>query len=821
MLHRIETTLRQLRRRVSRTALLVKLFSLESPSTIVNDSKCVSDNQSGESDAQSTYKRGLVMVQIDGLSLYELKQALARNEMPFLSKLIKSEHYRLHPLYSGLPSSTPSVQGELFYGVKTAVPAFAFVDAETDRVFRMYEPECADAIETQLKERGEGLLVGGSAYCNIYTGGAMDSHFCAASLGWSTLFKHAHPLAWTVVAVLYFPLLLRTFLRIGLEFAIGLVDLMRGLVSGFEVKAEFKSIFSRVAIGVLLRDFITIGACVDVSRGLPIIHLNLLGYDEQAHRRGPQSAFAHWSLKGIDRCVAKLWSACHRSQDRHYDLWVYSDHGQEVTKPYQVLTGQSLVDAVSAAINKLSPELHTHLLSLNERIDQRRTNLLGGRWLQRLFPTPKQTSSGKVPSGSSVIAMGPVGHVYLDEETRRVTALELIAKELVTTARIPAVAFIKNEEVHCQCRSGLITLPGEGSVLFGASHPALSLAVQDLVALIRHPSAGQLVILGWAAGCEPISFPRENGSHAGIGPRETEAFALLPDEQINVRGRSEILRPIDLRHEALALLGRTPSSNEALQAARIAQRRRRPRGSLRVMSYNVHSCVGMDSRVAPERIARVIGQARPDIVALQELDVSKNRTGSVDQARLIANLLDMQYHFYPTLQFEEEKYGDAIITHLPISAVRTAVLPTPLSRLGSEPRGVLWLTLDLDDTPIQILNTHLGLYSEERLQQVRTLLSTDWLDHLDCTGPTILCGDMNASIGAPAIRLFSERMDEVQSLLMHQARKNTFSGRLPQLCIDHIWVRDVEQINWVNVPNTELTRLASDHLPLIADMKIF
>jgi len=823
MFRRIETTLRLLRRRFSRTALLVKLFSLESPATAVKDENPTSAEQSA--DVRSSYKRGLVMVQIDGLGLHELKRALAQNEMPFLSRLINAEHYRLHPLYSGLPSSTPSVQGELFYGVKTVVPAFAFIDEKTDDVFRMYDPDSASRVEKRLKEQGEPLLTGGSAYCNIYTGGAMDPHFCAASLGWSTLFQATHTLAWLGVSVLYIPLLLRTCLRVCLELALGIVDLLRGSFSGYDIKAEFKFVFSRVAISVLLRDLITIGTCVDVARGLPVIHLNFLGYDEQAHRRGPQSAFAHWSLKGIDRCIAKIWSAAHRSNDRHYDLWIYSDHGQEAAKPYQALTGMSLADAVNTVINSLSPELDIHLLSLSERIDQRRTNLLGGRWLQRLFPAPDEDTGSDTSSSPSVIAMGPLGHVYLNSKTCKTAALESIAERLVATAQLPAVAFIKDGAVYCQCRSGLIRLPADAAALFGASHPAIDLAAQDLIALIRHPSAGQLVILGWAAGCQSVTFPRENGSHAGIGPRETGAFALLPDEQINASERAGMLRPIDLRNHALALLGRSsarqPVLQAALQAARVSQRLRRPRGSLRVMSYNVHSCVGMDSRVAPERIARVIGRARPDIVALQELDVRKNRTGSVDQARLIAKLLNMQYHFYPTLQSEEEKYGDAIITHLPISAVRMAVLPTPLSLPGSEPRGVLWLTLDLDGTPIQVLNTHLGLYSAERLQQMRTLVSTSWLQHSACTGPTILCGDMNASIGAPAMRLLSEHMCEVQSLLAHQSRKNTFSGRLPQLCIDHIWVRDVEHIKAVTVSNTELTRLASDHLPLIADMKVF
>src|SRR5476649_2348992 len=73
-------------------------------------------------------KPGLVMIQIDGLSLTQFQRALQKGHLPFLNSLLQKEHYVIHPFYSGLPSNTPAVQGELFYGVKTCVPAFSFVD---------------------------------------------------------------------------------------------------------------------------------------------------------------------------------------------------------------------------------------------------------------------------------------------------------------------------------------------------------------------------------------------------------------------------------------------------------------------------------------------------------------------------------------------------------------------------------------------------------------------------------------------------------------------------------------------------------------------
>ena len=85
-----------------------------------------------------------------------------------------------------------------------------------------------------------------------------------------------------------------------MEVFVALWDTIRGCFKGQNLAKELKFLFIRVLVSVALREFITIGAKVDLARGLPIIHVNFLGYDEQSHRRGPNSLFAHWSLKGID-----------------------------------------------------------------------------------------------------------------------------------------------------------------------------------------------------------------------------------------------------------------------------------------------------------------------------------------------------------------------------------------------------------------------------------------------------------------------------------------------------------------------------------------
>ena len=103
----------------------------------------------------------------------------------------------------------------------------------------------------------------------------------------------------------------------------------------------------------------------------------------------------------------------------------------------------------------------------------------------------------------------------------------------------------------------------------------------------------------------------------------------------------------------------------------------------RIMTYNVHRCVGVDGKLDVGRIAAVIAQCRPDIVALQELDVGRRRTGAVDQAHAIANRLGMAFHFHAAMKVEEEHYGDAILTTAPLKVIRAGALPnSPSNRFS-------------------------------------------------------------------------------------------------------------------------------------------
>lgn len=241
---------------------------------------------------------------------------------------------------------------------------------------------------------------------------------------------------------------------------------------------------------------------------------------------------------------------------------------------------------------------------------------------------------------------------------------------------------------------------------------------------------------------------------------------------------------------------------------------------IRVMTYNVHGCVGMDGRLDEQRIAAVIAAASPDVVALQELDVERQRSRGLNQARHLAEHLKMDFHFHPALTQLSEQYGDAVLSRLPMTLVKQGILPTSTSRLAFEPRGALLVKILVGDQHVHLLNTHLGLSWSERQAQVQALLSLEWMDEASGHHPFILCGDLNAVPGSRVYRTLTRKLRDVQRWTLRSRPRATFPSRWPVTRLDHLFINHCLTIKNVEVPGNAQTRMASDHLPLIADLAL-
>ncbi len=795
MIYQLEAALRKAQRWISRSEWAIRLLGMT-----------VSE--------QTTTEPGLVMIQVDGLSRSQLEQALKRNELPILKRLLERERFQLHSLYSGLPSTTPAVQAEIFYGAKTAVPAFSFMDRESGAIVKMIEPKTAARIERQLALCGTALLEGGSGYSNVFTGGAAESHFCPASLGWGEVLRGANPFVVMLFLLLNAYSFVRTAALMAVETALAVGDCVFGLFQGRDVFKEIAFIPTRVAICILLRELVTIGAKIDIARGLPIIHVNYLGYDEQAHRRGPSSRFAHWTLKGIDDAIGRVWRAATNSARRDYDLWIYSDHGQEETRPYPVVHGLSIEEAVIEVFEDVKRTPRPGRPEPPHGTQLQRARLLGGRRVQKLLPAYHEAPSPPIGEGVKVVAMGPIGLVYADRAFSDGERDRLV-QGLIDRLRVPMVlAQDQGGVVRAWCSSGRFMLPQQAAEILGTDHPFAAEAVADLITLCRHPSAGDFVLCGWRAGEQPLSFPIENGAHGGPGPEETHGFTVIPGDANFPDPDRGYMRPLDVRTMALEHLGRSKTSTSLTMVRKAPESR-----TIRVMTYNVHSCIGMDGKHAPRRIARVIAQQAPDIVALQELDVGRDRTGGVDQAQLIAEFLKMEFHFHPGLKLEEELYGDAILSRYPMRLMKAGALPGISEKPNLEPRGALWVEVEALGQKIQVFNTHLGLNAKERFAQTEALLSESWLSAPACKGPIVLCGDFNAVPSSTVCRLLRNRFNDAQTELPAYRPRATWFARYPSVRLDHIFLDPSLQVVGVDVVETALTRVASDHLPQIVEIR--
>lgn len=243
------------------------------------------------------------------------------------------------------------------------------------------------------------------------------------------------------------------------------------------------------------------------------------------------------------------------------------------------------------------------------------------------------------------------------------------------------------------------------------------------------------------------------------------------------------------------------------------------RVAVTLATYNVRRCLGTDRTLSPDRVAEVIAETSADIVALQELDVGRLRSGGVDQARFIAERLGFRAsHFHPSLRIEEEQYGDAVLTRDHSRLVKFGFLPGVRNLWPIEPRGAIWIEAVVDGARLQVINTHFGLGRRERRAQAAALLGADWVGQ--CAAPYVVAGDLNSLPGGRVYRDFSAHLRDAHAAGATGRPAPTFPSRRPLLRIDHVFVSDDIEVVGAAVMRSPHARLASDHLPLVTQLRV-
>jgi endonuclease/exonuclease/phosphatase family metal-dependent hydrolase len=236
--------------------------------------------------------------------------------------------------------------------------------------------------------------------------------------------------------------------------------------------------------------------------------------------------------------------------------------------------------------------------------------------------------------------------------------------------------------------------------------------------------------------------------------------------------------------------------------------------SFRVATYNVHRCRGLDGRVRPDRIARVLEEVGADLFALQEVRGGGRGRGAVDQAAFLADALGMQAFFAPTRTMGGHPYGNAILSRFPAEPMAHH----DLSVAGLEPRGCQHVDVRFGPTLVHVFNVHLGTGYRERRQQGVRLVSEAVLLSGRFAGHRLVLGDFNEWAPGLTTRLLRGHLRSVD-VRTHLQRRRTYPGLLPLLHLDHIYHDDGLELLALNLHRTRLALLASDHLPLVAGFR--
>ncbi|MDF3035160.1 MAG: endonuclease, partial [Paucimonas sp.] len=220
---------------------------------------------------------------------------------------------------------------------------------------------------------------------------------------------------------------------------------------------------------------------------------------------------------------------------------------------------------------------------------------------------------------------------------------------------------------------------------------------------------------------------------------------------------------------------------------------------LTIATYNIHGAVGADGRFDPGRIADVLREIQADIFALQEVPLGGRGPNVLS---LLQEATGMHAVEAPALSTLHYRYGNAILTRFPLINMRWI----DISFGSREPRSALDADLDCHGQPLRIVATHLGLRPAERRDQIKKLLQVFNTHRM----PVVLLGDLNEWFvwGRPLRWLISH--------FQRVPAPATFPSRWPIFALDRIWIRPRDRLVHVSVHKTPLSRIASDHLPLIA-----
>lgn len=241
---------------------------------------------------------------------------------------------------------------------------------------------------------------------------------------------------------------------------------------------------------------------------------------------------------------------------------------------------------------------------------------------------------------------------------------------------------------------------------------------------------------------------------------------------------------------------------------------------VRVMTYNIHGCVGDDRVVNPDRIAAIIADLDVDIVALQEVDAGHPAREYRNQAQMVAGVLGVEHIYFPVELEGLRRFGLALLSRFPIVRFDQIRLPNVYPLLNPRKRGALRTLLQTPAGRVYLVNTHLSLFRLERRLQLTALMSGGDVTAVSADEPLVFCGDFNAGPSSDTYKQLSRLLTDVQTASNSGPVGATYHAKSPFFRLDHIFVSSHFKPLKTEVCRTADTAAASDHLPLVADLEL-
>ena len=514
--------------------------------------------------------RGLMMMEIDGLSFHHIQKALADGRLPTIQKMIEEEGYQLTRVDCGIPSQTSACQMGIMFGDNFDIPAFRWYDKDQQRLIVSGH----DAAELNARfAKGNGLMRGGSSIDNMMNGDAEKSMLTLADLRQADKEQQKRRAEDVYLLMLNPYFFMRTV-------SIFLGAVVRELWEGWQQRRKdvYPRLnrlhggypFIRAATTVFVRDISANLTILDIIRGAASIYVTWPGYDEVAHHSGPWTSDAFGELARYDSTIARIKRTIEQKAPRPYDLIILSDHGQSFGPTFKMRYGITLKEFIEqllpvgttvaqsiggdtgvTSLTAVSGELKNVQEQGTGNQVGRAVAKQGQKWMDDSVKQQEEELAVAAKQAQvTAYGSGNLAQVYFDLYPRRIKLSEL-------QTSYPGVvdALLQHEGIGLVCgyeddgtpvaigktgKRNLHTdevigddplmqyaIPGVDTI--GAA--SLETRIWQVRRVMDFPHAGDLMVIstvypdGTVAALEELI-----GNHGGLGGEQTDAFILHPHD---------------------------------------------------------------------------------------------------------------------------------------------------------------------------------------------------------------------------------------------------------------------------------------------------